>query len=67
MGPPSVVALKVGITHGPHFFNGLKRGEASLDPEMLIKQGAMKTFQDAIRLRAPHAGGALGNVLKLQE
>ena len=39
---------------------------APLDPEMLIEQGEVEAFKDAIGLRPPHARGAMGNILKLQ-
>ena len=67
MGPLGVVALKVVIEHGLHLLNGLEPGAPSLDPEMLVEQRAVEAFKDTVGLRAPHAGGAMGNILKLQE
>lgn len=55
MGPLSVVALKVFIEHRLHLLNAFKPGAASLDPEMLIKQGVAEAFKDAIGL---HAAGS---------
>lgn len=34
---------------------------------MLIKQRAMKAFNDAVGLRSLHAGHAMGDILKLRE
>ena len=67
MGPSGVLAPEVFIQDRMHLLDGFKPIAPSLDPEMLVKQGAVEAFKDAIGLRAPHAGGAVGNVLKLQE
>ena len=42
----SVVALEVVIEYGLHHFNGLELGAPPLDPEMLVKHGAMEAFKD---------------------
>jgi hypothetical protein len=34
---------------------------------MLVEQGTMEAFNDAVGLWAPHADGAMGDILKLQE
>jgi len=52
MGPLGIVGLEVLIEHRLHFLNAFKPGAASLDPEMLIKQGAVEAFKDSIGLRA---------------
>ena len=49
MGPPSVVALELFIKHRLHLLNGFKRSAASLEPELLVEQGAMEAFKDAGR------------------
>jgi hypothetical protein len=56
MGPLGVVGLEVFIEHRLDLVDGLKSGALPLNPVMLIEQGAMETFKDAIGLRAPHAG-----------
>ena len=66
-GPLGVVDLEVVIKHGLHLVDGFKPGTPPLDPKMLVEQRAVEAFKDAVGLRAPHAGGAMGNVLKLQE
>jgi hypothetical protein len=64
MGPPDFVGLKVVIKYGRHLIDGFKLGVPSLDPEKLVDQGAMKAFKVAVGLRTPHAGGAVGSLLK---
>jgi hypothetical protein len=48
MGALGVVALKVVIEHGLHLLNGLEPGAPSLEPELLVEQGAMEAFKDAV-------------------
>ena len=49
MGSPGVVVLELAIEHRMHLLDGFKPGAPSLDPEMLVEQGAMKAFKDAGR------------------
>ncbi len=49
MEPSSVEAREVVIEHRLHFLDGFKPGAPSLNPEMLINQGAMEAFKDASR------------------
>jgi hypothetical protein len=52
MGPLSVVALKLFIEHRLRLLNSLESSAPPLNPEMLIKQGAVEAFKDSIGLRA---------------
>ena len=47
MGSPDVVTSEVVIEHRLHFLNGFKPGVPSLDPEILVEQGAVGAFKDA--------------------
>ncbi len=49
MGPPGVVGRKVVIEHRLHLLDGFKPGAPSLDPEILVEQGAVEAFTDAGR------------------
>jgi hypothetical protein len=49
MGPPRIVSLEVIDEHGLHFLNGFKLGVPSLNPEMLVEQGAVEAFKVAGR------------------
>ncbi len=49
MGPPIIVALEVVIEHRLHLLDGFKPGAPSLDPEILVEQGAVVAFKDAGR------------------
>ena len=47
MWPLGIVALKVVIEHGLHLLDGFKPGAPSLDPEILVEQGAVEVFKGA--------------------
>ena len=49
MGPPGVLAPEVFIQHRLHLLDGFKPGAPSLDPEILVEQGAVEAFTDAGR------------------
>ena len=47
MGSPGVVALEVVIEHRLHLLDSFKPGAPSLDPEILVEQGAVEAFKVA--------------------
>jgi hypothetical protein len=49
MRPLGVVVLKVVIEHRLHLLAGFKPGAPSLDPEILVEQGAVEAFKVAGR------------------
>jgi hypothetical protein len=49
MGSPGVVVLELVIEHRLHFHDSFKPGALSLDPEILVEQGAVEAFKDAGR------------------
>ena len=67
MGPPGVVGLKIRIQILLHLLDGLVPGRAALDPKMLLEKGAVEPLDEAIGLRPADPGGAVLDVLELQE
>ena len=67
MGPFGIVDDEIGVENHLHFLNSFEPGFAALDAEVLIQQGAMESLDDAVRLRALHAGGAVGDIFELEE
>ena len=53
MGSPGVVALEVVIEHRLHLLDSFKPGAPSLDPEILVEQGAVEAFRDVGRATLP--------------
>jgi hypothetical protein len=47
VGALGIVCLEVIVEHGLHFLNSFKLGVPSVNPEMLVEQGAMEAFKDA--------------------
>jgi len=65
--PTLIVALQVAIENGLHFLDGFEPCATSLDAEVLIKQRTVQALDDAVGLRALDAGGAVLDLLELQE
>ena len=53
MGSPGVVVLELVIEHRLHLLDSFKPGAPSLDPEILVEQGAVEAFKDAGRTTLP--------------
>jgi hypothetical protein len=51
MRPSHIVALQVIVQHGLHLLDGLEPGAPPLNPEMLVEQGAVEAFKDAVGSR----------------
>ena len=47
MGSPGVVTSEVVIEHRLHLLDGFKPDAPSLDPEILVEQGAVEAFKVA--------------------
>ena len=47
MGSPGVVVLELVIEHRLHLLDSFKPGAPSLDPEILVEQGAVEVFKGA--------------------
>ena len=67
MRPPLIVADQVVVENGLHLVDGLEPSAAALDPEVLVEQRAVQPLDDAVGLRPLHPGGAMVDVLELQE
>lgn len=67
MRPALIVADEVIVENGLHLLDGLEPGAAAFDAEVLVKQRAMQAFDDAVRLRALDPGGAVLDLLQLEE
>lgn len=67
MRPALIVADQVVVENGLHLVDGFEPGAATLDPEVLVEQGAVQPLDDAVGLRPLHPCGAVVDVLELQE
>ena len=67
MRPAVIVADEIVVENGLHLLDGLEPGAASFDAEVLVEQGAVQAFDDAVRLRSPDPGGAVLDLFQLQE
>ena len=67
MGPFPVVADEVLVERHLHLVDGLEPGASSFDPEVLVEQRAVEPLHDTVRLGPVDLGGAMLNVLELQE
>lgn len=67
MGHSAIVALQVIVQQGLHFHDGLDPDAATLHTEMLIEQRTMEASKDAVGLRPPHAGHAMGDTSRCRK
>lgn len=67
MRAQGVVADEVVVEHDLHLLDRFGPGATPLDREVLVKQGAMDAFDDAVRLRAFQARRLVRDVLELGE
>ena len=67
MRPLRVIDLEVGVEVGLHLVEGLVPGGAALHAEMLVEQGSVEAFDEAVGLGPADLGGAVFDVLELEE
>ena len=67
MGPFRVVGDQIVVQVLLHLFQGLVPLGASLDAEMLVQQGAVQPFDEAVALWPPILGGAVLDLFELKE
>lgn len=66
-GPSAIINDEILVEHGLHFLERIEPGAAAFDAEMLVKQRAVQTFDDAVGLRAFDLGALVLDPLQLQE
>jgi len=67
MGTPGVVGDEVGVEVGLHLVDALVELGAAHDAEVLVEERAVQALDVAVGLRAAHLGGAVLDLLELQE
>lgn len=67
MRPFGVVVKQVSVEILLHGLHGLVPVFSPGDAEVLVEQGAVQTFDEAVALRPSHLGGAVFDALELQE
>jgi hypothetical protein len=67
VGPAAIVAVQVGVENGLHLLDGFEPGSAALDAEVLVQQRAVQAQGDTVGLRPARLGGAVIDLLELQE
>ena len=61
-----VVGVKVAIQVFLHLFNRLVPSRSACHTEVLVQQGAMQAFDEAIALRPPHTRDPVRDAFQLQ-
>ena len=67
MRPALIVALHVAVENHLHILDGFEPGAAALDAEVLVEQGAVQAFNDAVGLRVLDPRDAVLDLFQLQE
>ena len=67
MGPFCIIGDKISVENDLHLVDGFEPCLATFDTEVLVEEGAMEALDDAVGLRAFHAGGTVFDVFELQE
>ena len=62
-----IVADEIVVEHGLHFIDRFKPGLTPFDPEVFVQKRAVEALDDAVRLRPPHLGCAMLDILQLEE
>lgn len=65
--PLGIIGLQVAVERDLHLVDGLEPGAPAFDPEVLVEQGSVQPFDDAVGLRPLHLGAAVRDALQLQE
>lgn len=59
--------MQVGVEILLYLFQRLVPGLSPLDAEVLVQQGPVQSFDEAIALRTAHFGGAMLDPFELQD
>ena len=63
----SIVVLEIRVQRLLHLFHGFVPYLSALNPKMLVEQGSVQAFNEAVALRAANQGRPMLDAFKLEE